>query len=381
MKKEIKKIKVMSVLGTRPEIIRLSEILKECDKYFNHVFVHTGQNYDYELNEVFFEDLGLRKPNYFLEAVGETAIQTIANILSSVEKVIIKEKPDAFVVLGDTNSALAVYVAKRYKIPVFHLEAGNRSFEERVPEEINRKIVDHVSDINMVYTDHSREHLIREGIPSQRIVKTGSPMFEVLKEHLPKIKKSNILKKLKLKKDGYFLMSFHREENVDSPENLKKIADILNLLVETYSKPIIVSTHPRTQKRLDDAKLSIPKEVNFLKPFGFFDFVNLQMNAFCTISDSGTINEESSILDFPAINMRIAHERPEATDEGVTIMSGLDKDIIIQAVEMTKGQTKIGKRTFTMVADYSMPNVSKKVVRTILSYFDFIDRKVWFKNK
>jgi len=381
MKKDIKKLKLMSVLGTRPEIIRLSEILKECDRHFDHIFVHTGQNYDYELNEVFFNDLGLRKPDYFLGAVGETAIQTVGNILVEVEKLIIKEKPDAFMVLGDTNSALSVYVAKRYKVPVFHLEAGNRSYEERVPEEINRRIVDHISDINMVYSDHSREHLVREGLPSQRIIKTGSPIFEVLNVNMPKIIKSKILTKLKLKKDDYFLVSFHREENVDSPENLEKIVGVLNSIVETYKKPIIVSTHPRTKKRLDEANFSLPKSVHFLKPFGFFDFINLQINAFCTISDSGTINEESSMLNLPAINMRIAHERPEATDEGVTVMTGLDKDRIIQAIEMTRSQMIGNKRVFNIVRDYSMLNVSKKVVRTILSYQDFIDRKVWFKNK
>ncbi len=374
--KSIKKLKVLTVVGTRPEIIRLAQVIKELDKHTEHILVHTGQNYDYELSQIFFDDLGLKKPDYFLNAVGKNTAETVGNVIAKTDELLTQVKPDAFLVLGDTNSCLAAYSAKRQKIPIFHMEAGNRSFDFRVPEEVNRRIIDHLSDINMPYSELARGHLLREGLAPDRVIKTGSPMLEVLMAHKGKILKSGVLKKLKLKKNGYFALSTHREENVDSSRNLNKLVKMLEVVCERYKMPIIFSCHPRTQKRLIDSKITLPKEVKIMKPIGLFDYINLQMNAFCTLSDSGTISEESSIMGFAAVNLREAHERPEAMDNAAVIMCGLDGDRVIQAIETTKAQEALGYRP-KLADDYSYPDVSKKVVRIITSYVNYVKRTVW----
>ena len=375
------KMKVLTVIGTRPEIIRLSRVINALDRYesIEHVLVHTGQNYDYELNEVFFEDFGIRKPDYFLNAAGHNAATTIGNIISAIDPVLDQINPDAFLVLGDTNSCLCAIPAKKRRIPIFHMEAGNRCFDQRVPEETNRKIVDHISDINLTYSDIAREYLLREGLSPDQIIKTGSPMYEVINHHLPKINGSNIVEDLKLKKNNYFLVSTHRAENVDSDESLFKIVEILNTVAEIYQIPVIVSTHPRTMNRIDITNSQFHKLVKLMKPMGFTDYVSLQLNAKAVISDSGTISEESSILNFPALNLREAHERPEAMEEASVMMVGLNKKRVLQGLEILRHQTAGEQRMLRKVRDYSMPNVSEKVVRIITSYTDYINQKVWKK--
>tara|TARA_B100001057_G_scaffold73909_2_gene68361 strand:+ start:44731 stop:45873 length:1143 start_codon:yes stop_codon:yes gene_type:complete len=372
--------KVVTIVGTRPEIIKLSRVITELEKHVNHILVHTGQNYDYELNEIFFNDLGVKKPNYFLNAVGDSTAQTIGNIISEADKILEKEDPDAVLLYGDTNSCLSVISAKRRQIPIFHMEAGNRCFDQRVPEELNRKIVDHLSDINMPLTEQARDYLIAEGIRPETVIKTGSCMKEILLYYKDKIDSSGILNKLKVKKGSYFIVSSHREENVDYKENLTSFIESLNELVKTYSLPIIVSTHPRTRKRIEKLKVhKIDNKIKFLKPLGFFDYVNLQQNSKCVISDSGTISEESSILGFPAIMIRAAHERPEGMDEGSVVMSGLDKNRILESVNMVTNQFESGKKP-RIVSDYNVDNVSLKVSRIILSYIDYINKIVWKKD-
>jgi len=377
----MKKLKVVTVVGTRPEIIRLSRVLAKLDqaKAIDHVLVHTGQNYDYELNEIFFKDLELRKPDYFLNAAGETATETIGKVIINIDPVLEEEKPDAFLVLGDTNSCHCAVPAKKRKIPVFHMEAGNRCFDQRVPEETNRKIVDHISDINLTYSDIAREYLLREGIAADRIIKTGSPMFEVLNHFLPNIKKSDVLSELSLNREKYFVFSAHREENVNSDINFNDLISSVNSIAEDYKMPVIVSTHPRTRKQIDLAGIKFNKLVMLSKPFGFLDFVHLQMNAFAVLSDSGTISEESSILNFPALNIREAHERPEAMEEASVMMVGLKYERISQGLSVLKDQGRGVGRTLRLVQDYSMPNVSDKVVRIIISYIDYINTNVWKK--
>ncbi len=375
----MRKIKVMTIVGTRPEIIRLSRILACLDKYADHILVHTGQNYDYELNEIFFKDLGVRKPDYFLEAAGASAAETIGNVIIKVDSILVKEKPEALLILGDTNSCLAAIPAKRHKIPIFHMEAGNRCFDQRVPEEINRKIVDHISDINMPYSDIAREYLLREGIPPDRVIKTGSPMYEVLSYYKSKIDESDILKRLRLKQQDYFVVSSHREENVDSDINVNKLGEVLDGLSKSYKKRIIVSTHPRTRKMIEAKDIQFDKNVVLLKPLGFTDYVHLQKNAFAVLSDSGTITEESSILNFPALNIREAHERPEGMEEAAVMMAGLELERIHQGLAVLTQQGRGEDRTLRQVADYSMPNVSEKVLRIIISYTDYINRTVWRK--
>jgi UDP-N-acetylglucosamine 2-epimerase (non-hydrolysing) len=374
----MKKLKLVTVVGTRPEIIRLSRVIDKLDRSaaIEHILIHTGQNFDYELNHIFFEDLGLRKPDHFLNAAGKSASQTIGQILIAIDELLDELKPDAFLVLGDTNSCLCAIPAKKKHIPVFHMEAGNRCFDQRVPEEINRKIVDHIADINLTYSDISREYLLREGLPPDRVIKTGSPMFEVLHHYLPKIMQSGILKKLKLIAGKYFLVSCHREENINSPRNFKYLIEVLNGLVEKYKLPVIVSTHPRTRKMIESENVKVHGEVQFLKPFGFSDYNALQLSARVVLSDSGTISEESSILNFPALNIREAHERPEAMEEAAVMMVGLNPERIIQGIAVLDG-LKAGERKFRLVADYSMPNVSDKLERIILSYTDYIKRVVW----
>lgn len=375
----MKKLKVMTVVGTRPEIIRLSRVLSALDNSdaVEHIIVHTGQNYDYELNQIFFEDLGLRKPDYFLEAAGKTATETVGNILIKIDPLLEELKPDAFLVLGDTNSCLCAIPAKKRHIPIFHMEAGNRCFDQRVPEETNRKIVDHTADINLTYSDIAREYLLREGLPADRIIKTGSPMFEVLHHYLPEIEKSEVLSKLSLEKGKYFVVSSHREENINSEKNFRNLMDSLNAIAEKYQYPIIVSTHPRTRNMIDKLEIEMRPEVQFLKPLGFHDYNALQMHSFAVLSDSGTISEESSILNFRALNIREAHERPEAMEEASVMMVGLSKERILQGLVQLQTQ-KIGKeRNFRPVSDYSMPNVSEKMVRIILSYTDYVKRVVW----
>ena len=378
----MKKLKVLTVVGTRPEIIRLSCTLIALDNSdaIDHILVHTGQNYDYELNEIFFEDLGLRKPNYFLEAAGENATETIGNILIKIDPILEQENPDAFLVLGDTNSCLCAIPAKKRKIPVFHMEAGNRCFDQRVPEETNRKIVDHVSDINLTYSSIAREYLLREGLSPDRVIKTGSPMYEVLHKFLPKIEASSILKKLSLKKNKFFVVSSHREENISNPKNFKGLIDSLNQIAETYDYPIIVSTHPRTRNMLNNKDMKIHRNIQLLKPLGFSDYNALQMHSFAVLSDSGTISEESSILNFHALNIRDAHERPEAMEEASVMMVGLNPERIMQGLAALNAQERSPKRNFREVNDYSMPNVSEKIVRIILSYTDYINRVVWQKK-
>ncbi len=375
----MKKIKIMTVVGTRPEIIRLSRVLAVLDRETDHVLVHTGQNYDFELSEIFFKDLEIRKPDYFLEAAGANAAETIGNTISKIDAVLAKEMPEAFLVLGDTNSCLAAISAKRRKIPIFHMEAGNRCFDQRVPEETNRKIVDHISDINLTYSDIAREYLLREGLPPDRVIKTGSPMFEVLTHYRNRIEKSRILKKLKLKRFDYLVVSAHREENIDSDAMFFKLSTVLNGIAEKYKKRVIVSTHPRTRKRIETTGTRLHKNIELLKPLGFSDYVHLQKNAYAVLSDSGTITEESSILNFPALNIREAHERPEGMEEASVMMTGLDIDRVLQGLEILKKQPRGEKRLLRQVADYSMPNVSEKVLRIILSYIDYVNRAIWKK--
>ncbi len=398
-------MKIMTVVGTRPEIIRLSRVIATLDKHANHVLVHTGQNYDYELNQIFFEDLDIRRPNHFLEAAGANAAETIGNIIVRADALIATVEPDAFLVLGDTNSCLAAYAAKRRKVPVFHMEAGNRCFDQRVPEEINRKIVDHIADINLPYSSISREYLLREGLPPDRVIKTGSPMYEVLHYYLPKIQKSDVLARLGLCAQGseqgggsqeqraesrglapssklhapcYYLVSCHREENVEAPTQFKKLVQILNGLAEQCR--VVVTTHPRTRKRIEAEKAELHPQVDLQKPFGFCDYVKLQLNARAVLSDSGTITEESSILNFPALNIRQAHERPEGMEEGAVMMTGVEWDRIREGLKLLESQERGAQRTLRIVEDYNVPNVSEKVVRVILSYTDHINRIVWQKG-
>jgi len=374
------KIKIMTVVGTRPEIIRLSEVIKELDKMADHVLVHTGKNYDYDLNEIFFKNLGLKKPDYFLDAAKGKPSETVSNILIKIDPILEKEKPEAFLILGDTNSCMAAYAAKRRKIPVFHMEAGNRCFDARVPEELNRGIVDRMSDINIVYSDLARLNLVREGFLSDRIIKSSSPMKEVLDKNSKQIEDSNILKELDLKEGDYFVFSSHREENINIDKNFDAIIEIANKIAEKYSKPVIFPAHPRTKKKIDDNNLKLNNNIKIIKPLGFFDFVKLEKNALCTLSDSGTISEESSILNFQAVNIREAHERPEAMDETSVIMSGLNSDRVLQAIEAAVAQQKGEKRDFNMPNDYNISNVSKKIYRIILSYTDYIKRVNWLEK-
>lgn len=373
-------LKVMTIVGTRPELIKMSRVIAEFDQHTKHVLVHTGQNYDYELNQVFFDDLGIRKPDHFLEAVGDNAAQTIARVIEKSDAVMEREKPDAVLLYGDTNSCLAVISAKRRKIPVFHMEAGNRCFDQRVPEELNRKVLDHLSDINMVLTEHARRYLIAEGIRPETIIKTGSHMREVLDYYMPGIDKSDVLSRISLQAGKYFLVSAHREENVDSPAALKDLLDSLNALVEQYGFPVLFSTHPRTRKRLEELGTSaLDERVILAKPFGFFDYVKLQMEAFCVLSDSGTITEETSLLNLCAITIRNAHERPEGMDVGTLIMSGLRKDRVLEAVRMVTSKYRKTERAVLPVADYENPHVSTQVLRVVASYTDYVNRVVWSK--
>jgi len=372
--------KVVTIVGTRPEIIKLSRVIAELEKHVDHILVHTGQNYDYELNEIFFNDLGVKKPNYFLNAVGNSTAETIGNIIAESDKILEKENPDAVLLYGDTNSCLSVISAKRRQIPIFHMEAGNRCFDQRVPEELNRKIVDHLSDINMPLTEQARDYLIAEGIKPETVIKTGSCMKEILSYYKDKINSSKVLNNLKVKEGEFFIVSSHREENVDYKENLISFLDSLNGIAEKYNLPIIVSTHPRTKARIEKiSNIKMDDKIQFLKPLGFFDYVNLQQNAKCVISDSGTISEESSILGFPAIMIRAAHERPEGMDEGAVIMSGLKRERILESLQMVISQNENGVAP-KIVTDYDVDNVSMKVSRIILSYIDYINRTVWKKN-
>lgn len=373
-------LKVMTIVGTRPELIKMSRVIAEFDQHTHHTLVHTGQNYDYELNQLFFEDLGIRKPDYFLEAVGENAAQTIARVIEKSDEVMHKELPDAIMLYGDTNSCLAVIAAKRRKIPVFHMEAGNRCFDQRVPEELNRKVLDHLSDINLVLTEHARRYLIAEGIRPETIIKTGSHMREVLDFYMPKILQSNVLERMSLESNKFFIVSAHREENIDSPENMLHMVQTLNSLANTYQLPVIVSTHPRTKKRLDTMELgNLSPLIKFLKPFGFCDYIKLQMEALCVVSDSGTISEEGSLLNLPAITIRNAHERPEGMDVGTLIMSGLKKDRVLDAVRVIISQHDKENRVISRVEDYEGGLVSKKILRVVMSYVDYINRTVWSK--
>lgn len=369
----------MTVVGTRPEIIRLSRVIAKLDEHCEHILVHTGQNYDYELNQIFFDDLGIRKPDYFLSSAGATGAQTIGNVIITVDKVLEDVKQDALLVLGDTNSCMAVLPAKRRKIPVFHMEAGNRCFDQRVPEEINRRIVDHTADINMTYSSIAREYLLREGLPADMIIKTGSPMNEVLNYYLKDIKGSDVLDRLHLEKEKFFVVSAHREENIDSDFNFDKLILILNTIANKFDMPVIVSTHPRTQKRIDSSGVLLHDNIQLLKPLGFHDYVQLQINAKAVLSDSGTISEESSILNFPALNIREAHERPEGMEEASVMMVGLQLDRVFQALSVLNDQPRGDFRLLRQVADYSIPNVSDKVVRIIHSYTDYVNRVVWKK--
>lgn len=373
----MKKLKVFTVIGTRPEIIRLSRVMNALDEACDHKIIHTGQNYDFELNEIFFQDLGIRKPDYFLEAAGGTGAETIGKIIIGFDELLSKEVPDAILVLGDTNSCLAVIPAKRKKIPIFHMEAGNRCFDLRVPEEINRRIVDHTSDINLTYSSIAREYLLREGLPPDQIIKTGSPMYEVLNHYKNRIQSSKILEQLNLKSNEYFLVSAHREENIDSEQNFRSLVDTLNTIAENYNLPVVVSTHPRTQKKIDHYKIQFHKNILLLKPLGFMDYNKLQIESKVVLSDSGTITEESSILKFSALNIREAHERPEGMEEAAVMMVGLNKDRILQALALLEAEGKDFLNQSRLVGDYSMPNVSSKVVRIILSYTDYVNRIVW----
>jgi UDP-N-acetylglucosamine 2-epimerase len=377
----MKKLKVVSVVGTRPEIIRLSRVLSRLDEHCEHILVHTGQNYDYELNQVFFDDLGIRKPDYFLNSASEStgAAHTIGNLIIAVDKVLAEVQPEAMLVLGDTNSCLSVIPAKRRKIPIFHMEAGNRCFDMRVPEETNRRIVDHTADVNLTYSTIARDYLLREGLSPDLVIKTGSPMFEVLAHYRPRIDTSDILTRLGLKEDGYFVVSSHREENIESPQAFTKLVAVLNALAEDHDLPVIVSTHPRTQKRIDETNSKFHAQVRLLKPLGFHDYIKLQLSARAVLSDSGTINEESSILNFPALNLREAHERPEGMEEAAVMMVGLEVERVRQALAILATQPRGAERGLRLVADYSVPNVSDKVVRIIHSYTDYVNRVVWKK--
>lgn len=370
-------MKVATIVGTRPEIIRLSRVMAALDRYVEHVLIHTGQNYDHELNQIFFDELEIRNPDHYLDAAGATAAETIGLVIAKVDEILRRVRPDAILILGDTNSCLGAIAAKRQKIPVFHMEAGNRCFDQRVPEEINRKIVDHISDINLSYTDISREYLLREGLPPDRTIKSGSPMFEVLHHYMPKIERSDVLARLGLDEEKYFVVSGHREENIDFPEQFAKFIGVLNGLAETYAMPVIVSTHPRTRKRMEAEGTQVHPSVRLLKPLGFCDYVKLQTRARATLSDSGTITEESSILNFPALNIRNAHERPEGMEEGSVIMTGLEWDLIRDALRLLESQPRGAHRLLRMVRDYDAPNVSEKVVRVILSYTSYVKRTVW----
>ena len=377
----MKKLKVLSVVGTRPEIIRLSRVLAALDRYCDHVLVHTGQNYDYELNQVFFDDLVVRKPDYFLNSAegSSGAANTIGNLITAVDGVLAQVQPEAMLVLGDTNSCLSVIPAKRRKVPIFHMEAGNRCFDQRVPEETNRRIVDHTADINLTYSTIARDYLLREGLPPDQVIKTGSPMYEVLHHYLPQIQASNVLARLELKEGEYFVVSAHREENIESDQSFSKLVVVLNALAEDHQLPVIVSTHPRTQKRVDATATKFHPLVRLLKPLGFHDYVNLQMRARAVLSDSGTINEESSILNFPALNVREAHERPEGMEEAAVMMVGLEVERVRQGLAILQSQPRGAERGLRLVADYSMPNVSDKVVRILHSYTDYVNRVVWKK--
>ena len=375
----MKKLKLMTVVGTRPEIIRLSRVMAVCDQYFDHIIVHTGQNYDYELNEIFFTDLGIRKPDYFLNAAGTTGAETIGNVIIAVDKVLEEVQPEALLVLGDTNSCTAVIPAKRRKIPTFHMEAGNRCFDMRVPEEINRRIVDHTADINLTYSTIARDYLLAEGLPADLVIKTGSPMFEVLNFYKHKIESSNVLEQLNLTEHQYFVVSAHREENINSDQNFLDLVDMLNAVAEQYNYPVIVSTHPRTRKRIEQMGVSFHPLVQLLKPLGFSDYNKLQLSARATLSDSGTINEESSILNFPALNLRQAHERPEGMEEAAVMMVGLTAERVLQGLAIINSQLRDEQRLLRLVADYSMPNVSEKVARIVLSYTDYVNRVIWKK--
>ena len=373
----MKRLKVVTVVGTRPEIIRLSRVIAKLDQYMDQQLIHTGQNYDYELNQIFFDDLEMRKPDYFLSAAGKSSAETIGNVILAVDKVLEEVNPEALLVLGDTNSCMAVIPAKRRMIPVFHMEAGNRCFDQRAPEEINRRIVDHTADINMTYSSIAREYLLREGLPADMVIKTGSPMKEVLQYYLKGIESSDVLDRLRLEKEKYFVVSAHREENLDYELNFGKLVNVLNSIAVKYSLPVIVSTHPRTQKRIDSAKVKFHKNIQLLKPLGFIDYNKLQISAKAVLSDSGTINEESSILNFPALNIREFHERPEGMEETAVMMVGLEIERVMQALEIIKNQLRGDERTIHQVCDYSMPNVSDKVVRIIHSYTDYVKRVVW----
>ncbi|MCK8565509.1 UDP-N-acetylglucosamine 2-epimerase (non-hydrolyzing) [Yersinia ruckeri] len=373
----MKKLQVMSVVGTRPEIIRLSRVLARLDEYCEHILVHTGQNYDYELNEVFFSDLGVRKPDYFLDAAGKNAAQTIGQIIIKVDDVLEIVQPDAMLILGDTNSCISAIPAKRRKIPIFHMEAGNRCFDQRVPEETNRRIVDHTADVNLTYSTIARDYLLAEGIPADRVIKTGSPMYEVLIHYMPQIDASDVLTRLSLKPGEFFVVSAHREENVDSPKQLAKLATILNTVAERYDLPVIISTHPRTRNRINAAGIEFHPNIQLLKPLGFHDYNHLQKNARAVLSDSGTITEESSIMNFPALNIREAHERPEGFEEASVMMVGLEVERVVQGLAILESQPRGNERLLRQVSDYSMPNVSDKIVRIIHSYTDYVKRVVW----
>lgn len=373
----MKKLKIMSVVGTRPEIIRLSRVLSKLDEHCDHILVHTGQNYDFELNEVFFNDLGVRKPDYFLNAAGKNAAETIGQVIIKVDQVLEEVQPEAMLVLGDTNSCISAIPAKRRKVPIFHMEAGNRCFDQRVPEETNRRIVDHTADINLTYSTIARDYLLAEGLPADRVIKTGSPMFEVLNHYIPQIDGSDVLARLGLQKGQFFVVSAHREENVDSPKQLAKLAETLNTVSEYYNLPVIVSTHPRTRNRIEAQGLEFHPNIQLLKPLGFHDYNHLQKNAKVVLSDSGTINEESSIMNFPALNMREAHERPEGMEEASVMMVGLGVERVMQALQILESQPSGDERLLRQVSDYSMPNVSDKVVRIIHSYTDYVKRVVW----
>ncbi|MDE3931311.1 UDP-N-acetylglucosamine 2-epimerase (non-hydrolyzing) [Glaesserella parasuis] len=375
----MKKLKLITVVGTRPEIIRLSRVMTACDKYFEHILVHTGQNYDYELNEIFFADLGIRKPDYFLNAAGSTGAETIGKVIISVDQILEQVNPDALLVLGDTNSCMSVLPAKRRKIPTFHMEAGNRCFDMRVPEEINRRIVDHTADINLTYSSIARDYLLAEGLRPDQVIKTGSPMFEVLNYYKDKIYASDVLTRLNLKQNEYFVVSAHREENINSDKNFLDLVEMLNAVAEKYKYPVIVSTHPRTRKRVEEMGVKFHPLVQLLKPLGFSDYNKLQLSAKATLSDSGTINEEASILNFPALNLRQAHERPEGMEEAAVMMVGLTTDRVLQGLNILESQSRGEVRTLLLVEDYSMPNVSEKVARIILSYTDYVSRVVWRK--
>jgi UDP-N-acetylglucosamine 2-epimerase (non-hydrolysing) len=372
-------MKIMTVVGTRPEVIRLSRVIAALERYTHHILVHTGQNYDYELNQVFFDDLELRAPDHYLNAAGKNVAETVGLIIARVDEILASEAPDAVLILGDTNSCLAAYPAKRRKIPVFHMEAGNRCFDQRVPEEINRRIVDHISDINMPYSSISREYLLREGLPPERVIKTGSPMFEVLHYYMSKIERSEVLEKLGLKPMDYFVLSCHREENVDDESNFRGLIEVLKGLVAAYGKRITMTTHPRTRKRIEQERIELPVLVELHTPFGLIDYVKLQMNAKAVLSDSGTITEESSILNFPALNIRQAHERPEGMEEGSVMMVGLNWTRIQEGLAILETQPRGNDRTLQIVGDYDVPNVSEKVLRIILSYTDYVNRVVWRK--